>query len=102
MQKKRFNIHADFLFYLQTHSAVVYHCLDDILISVTRLVREFIVKHTAREQISLQSGTEPNHSNKIIHLLSFQKKAVFGKCLTNVVWYDSTLPTSAKKEGLLH
>lgn len=54
MQKRGlFNTHAHFLFYWQTHSTVPHHHVADIFLSVTRPVREIIVKHTAREPISL-------------------------------------------------
>lgn len=99
MQKRDlFNTRACFLYYWQICSTVVCHHLADIFLSATRLVREIIVKHTAREPISLHSEIEPNHSKKILHVPSFQKTAGFGRSLGSAIWYDSTLtPHTSKK-----
>lgn len=100
MQKRDlFNTHVHFLFYWQTHSTALCHHLADTFLSLTRLVREIIVKHTVREPISLQWGIEPNHSKKILHVPSFQKKAGFGRSLTSAIWYDSTLTPHTSKKG---
>lgn len=102
-RKDLFSTHAHFPFYWQTQSAVLCHHLVDIFLSVTRLVREIIVKHTAGEPISLQSGIEPNNSKKILYVPpSIQKKAGFGGCLTSAIWYDSMLTLHTSKKGSLY
>lgn len=95
-----YNTDARFPFYWQTHSTVLCHHLADIFLSVTRLVREKIVKHTAGEPISLQSEIEPNIAKKILYVSpSIQKNAGFHGCLTSAIWYNSTLALHTSKKG---